>query len=172
MSPIVDIERGFNISGSIPFVQIPSGALRATLGSIQSAIGGITCTIGLCGETISPGTRHWIDFRKTGQEHMLHGNINTIRGATECIFGLLALGVVLEASGVGGTNPFETSGLGKTNPFVLATAAGFSLIPMAIQLLSNNGFNPRIQYELPDNPAPKNAAAALSPITSVILNTN
>ena len=161
MSPIVDIERGFNISGSIPFVQIPSGALRATLGSIQSAIGGITCTIGLCGETISPGTRHWIDFRKTGQEHMLHGNINTIRGATECIFGLLALGVVLEASGVGGTNPF-----------VLATAAGFSLIPMAIQLLSNNGFNPRIQYELPDNPAPKNAAAALSPITSVILNTN
>src|SRR5579871_6720896 len=98
MSAILDMERAFNIAGSIPIVQIPSGAVRMTLGSIQSSIGAIVQFGGLCGESFSPGTRHWIDLRKTGQEHMLHGALNSTRGAAECFFGLCALACVSGAT--------------------------------------------------------------------------
>lgn len=142
MSTILDVERTFNIAGSIPFVQIPSGALRATLGSMQSAIGAIVQIGGLCGESFSPGSRHWIDLRKTGQEHLLHGNLNAIRGTAECLFGLIALGLLVDTQ--------------ISPPGFAAMSAGFSLLPLAVQLLSKHGFNPRIHYDLPGSPAPKN----------------
>lgn len=155
MSVIVDIERFFNIAGSIPVVQIPSGALRGVGGVFQCMGGGIATTVGLCGESISPGSRHWIDARRLGQEHSLHGILNVTRGAAEAFFGALALG----ALGM----QFELESVSNSNPQSLAAKvfmAGVSLVPLAIQLVSKNGFNTRIHYELPGNPPPKNGDEA------------
>ena len=131
---MTDIETKFNLADSIPAIGVGSGCIRAVGGVGQAVFGSFAATGGLCGEMIKPGDRQCVDLRKFGQEHALHGTLNVMRGAVGAFFSCLALGAVVQPD---------------QNIAASIGVASLSLVPFAFQMISKNGFAPRIQYDYP-----------------------
>jgi hypothetical protein len=87
-----NIERGFNVAGSIPFVGAWSGLARAPLGQAQFITGIALSVVGLIGSKVSNNNLHWKKITQIGVEHILHGLLNTIRGIVEFILGITLMG--------------------------------------------------------------------------------
>ena len=79
-----NIEKGFNIAGSLPIVSLFSGTLRAIAGKIQLLAGAVIAGIGLIKNLFSPNQK-WANFTALGSELMIHGALNAVRGFGEAL---------------------------------------------------------------------------------------
>lgn len=110
---LTNIERDFNIVGSLPLIGVASGATRHVLGDIQITAGITIGLLGLGGQIVHPFDKEMQKMTSLGVEHIIHGALNSIRGVAEGICSITVVG---------------------------------SIIPFSIQVLSENGFNPRFGY--------------------------
>ena len=89
---LTQIETGFNVAGSIPIVAIFSGPLRVACAKIQFIAGGILGVAGFVGQLVGSNERKWEIVASHGVENMIHGSFNVLRGVSEFIIGLTAIG--------------------------------------------------------------------------------
>jgi membrane-bound ClpP family serine protease len=81
---LTNIEKGFNIAGSIPVVSFFSGAIRAIAGKIQGVVGAIFFVMGLASYMVTNDSR-WIPLINLGSELVIHGALNVLRGVGEAM---------------------------------------------------------------------------------------
>jgi len=79
-----NIEKCFNIAGSLPIVSMFSGTLRFIAGKIQAVVGAIIALTGLVNYTFTKD-RLWKDVALLGAEFIIHGALNTLRGLAEAL---------------------------------------------------------------------------------------
>ena len=79
-----NIEKGFNIAGSIPVVSLFSGAIRAIAGKIQGIVGALFSALGLASYMITNDSK-WIPLINLGSEFIIHGALNVLRGLGEAM---------------------------------------------------------------------------------------
>ena len=94
-----DIERGFNIAAVVPMLGTLTSAVRVTAGKIQFLAGAIFVSLAesiyFIASQIGVDRRFLIAMRllsALGMEFMIHGALNTIRGAGELLLGTCTLG--------------------------------------------------------------------------------
>ena len=79
-----NIEKGFNITGTIPGVSLFSGLTRAVAGKIQMIAGAILSTIGLLNFLVTNDPK-WAYMTALGSEFIIHGALNILRGLSEAM---------------------------------------------------------------------------------------
>jgi hypothetical protein len=77
-----NIEKAFNIAGSLPVISKFSGMLRFVAGKVQAVAGAIIALTGVINYTFTKD-RLWKNVALFGAEFMIHGALNAIRGLTE-----------------------------------------------------------------------------------------
>lgn len=82
INTFTNIEKGFNVAGSIPIVSFISGAVRAVAGKIQALVGAIMATIGLISYSMTQEFK-WKELVNDGNELIVHGALNFFRGVGE-----------------------------------------------------------------------------------------
>jgi hypothetical protein len=77
-----NIEKGFNVAGTIPVVSFFSGMVRAVAGKVQMIAGAILSAFSYINFLI---TKHpkWAYLADVGNEFILHGALNILRGLSE-----------------------------------------------------------------------------------------
>lgn len=75
-----EVEKGFNIAGSIPIVGVVSGAVRVVASVVQMAAGVVLAGIGLLHAAVN-GFKS--DVFASGRKHFSHGGLNLGRGCIE-----------------------------------------------------------------------------------------
>lgn len=109
---ISEIERKFNIAGSIPLVSILSGQVRYMAGIVQTVAGVSFSLLGYVAQLVRPKEQKWAGVTRMGVEHMLHGPMNVMRGLGEALIGAtlifpVALGISQIPSGFKPIVPYE-----------------------------------------------------------------
>jgi hypothetical protein len=87
-----NVETTFNIAAALPFVSVPSSAIRVAFGVAQMNIGlgvGIASAAHLLMKTITPN-RNWKLLSDAGFEHTIHGALNIIRGLGELVVAIIS----------------------------------------------------------------------------------
>ena len=79
-----NIEKAFNIAGSIPIVSLVSGTLRILAGKVQILAGAVIAATGCINFLINPSEK-WANMSKMGSEFMIHGALNSLRGFGEAL---------------------------------------------------------------------------------------
>lgn len=113
---LTNIEIGFNIADSLPVISFVSTPLRILAGKVQTLFGLICAVGGAIGKAIFGNTRYWAELKKMGQEQMLQGALNVLRGFGEALLTVmtLSLGNIvllgLQELSPNGFNPLERYG--------------------------------------------------------------
>lgn len=111
-----EAETCFNVAGSFPIISVPSGVIRAHIGTAQTVVGAALAVIGSMGHVFSDrDDKRWLKLVKLGVEHLIQGALNFIRGVGETLLGIYTLGIG-------------------------------NLILMAVQYHSKEGFEPILKY--------------------------
>lgn len=90
-----EVERSFNLCGSIPFVALISSPLRMLAGQIQAVAGAVLGLAGLIGLAVSNDTEKFKQAAHLGLEHVIHGALNFIRGFGESLLATVVFGSLL-----------------------------------------------------------------------------
>ncbi len=88
---VIDVERAFNVAGSLPVVPRFSGALRANIAVIQTVAGSMLAIISTIAYAVENLKSRPSDellakmhlMQKFGAQHAIHGLLNIIRGLAE-----------------------------------------------------------------------------------------
>ena len=110
---LTQIERGFNMAGSLPLIGTVPAVIRVGCGQIQFNAGCFIGTFGLVGQLVHPTSEKWENITYAGGENIIHGALNILRGLGEAVASITVVG---------------------------------NAIPLGIQILSSNGFNPQFEY--------------------------
>jgi len=90
---LTEIERMFNLAGSIPIVAIVSGIVRATAGKVQAIAGLVLVGVGNAGQWFQPSNSvKWEQLTAQGVRHATHGVLNMAVGLGECVAGFTIVG--------------------------------------------------------------------------------
>lgn len=77
-----NIEKGFNIAGTVPVASFFSGMIRAIAGKVQMIAGAILSVFSYANFLITRQPR-WAYLADVGNEFILHGALNILRGLSE-----------------------------------------------------------------------------------------
>ncbi len=87
-----DMEKVFNIAGSLPVVAIFSSGLRLAAAKIQIAASVVIGGFSLLSLVVSHFSKKWEDVFLLAGEHLLHGILNLIRASGELLAGFTVIG--------------------------------------------------------------------------------
>lgn len=91
---LTNVERSFNIAGSIPVVALVSGSLRATAAKAQFLAGLAFGLVGLIGQIASANTKKYENITDKASEQIIHGFLNFVRGTAELLLGITFIGTL------------------------------------------------------------------------------
>lgn len=77
-----NIEKGFNVAGTIPVVSFFSGVIRAIAGKVQMIAGAVLAAFSYINYLITNNPK-WANLTSVSSEFILHGALNLIRGLGE-----------------------------------------------------------------------------------------
>lgn len=77
-----NIEKGFNVAGTIPVASFFSGMIRTIAGKVQMIAGAILSAFSYINFLITRDPK-WVYVADVGNEFILHGALNILRGVSE-----------------------------------------------------------------------------------------